>query len=273
MGVLSCPIDDCAVAENALVLDNIRHYREGKGPFIGSVEDQGITKIANRLKDCRFDPEMLSIVNETLVFKKSRCFVYWQVDFRTKYGIRHLRAPKVLILEQQHDLYPQRVDVGSVLYINDNFGQVRWTKLFAMDIVFNGFWCGERAGLYNVEVNCSLLKFTDSPKVLHNLAGSCQRVLIKDDIESIPHLNEAVIPQTINGKKIKRAKDVRAYFNNPKKYPAVDPTTLFDVDKYIKAVGLDKLKDLGNITLKDHAIEICFNKPTDSWMCTAINRV
>lgn len=263
------PINDASVREVALINDIVRHYNEGKRPYIGYM-DSGVAKsIEGHLSEMRFRADMFDLKGDTLKFNKKRCGVLGRFDWE-HYGIGKLTSDNVLILEDCN--LPASV-YSKVLYLNTNFEQIRERTIAGIEIKFSKFWFGVRSGLYDVVLNCHTINFSDCPKVFHNITGICENIVLHCmDFMEVPGLNQSVVQQTVNGKKIKTIKDIRAYYNNPSKYPEHPAYTKIDAEKFIRLIGFDKLKGLNSMAIMDHGIRIDFNKPTDQWLCTHITQ-
>lgn len=83
------PINDASVREVALINDIVRHYNEGKRPYIGYM-DSGVAKsIEGHLSEMRFRADMFDLKGDTLKFNKKRCGVLGRFDWE-HYGIGKL---------------------------------------------------------------------------------------------------------------------------------------------------------------------------------------
>lgn len=271
MSILSDPIDDQAIREGGFVrfiTDNVRNYKK---PYIGFTEDAGVKSLQHAGKNLFWKPNMLSVIGDILEINKKRAFVCGQFDW-DKYGITTIYGG-VLIFEQCNKAIPGTIS-ANVVYFNDNYDYFKDHYIHAMSVVFTKFWYGNGGGVYDVEFDCGTISFNDPPKEFVNVTGHCGKIIFRcSDFADVPGLRNAVIKQTINGKKIEALKDIRAYVNNPKKYPQEDPTSFFDVGAFIEASGLSKLEGLVTVTIMDSGIRFDFNKPTDLWMCTHIERL
>lgn len=262
MSILDNPISECAVAKGALlrfITDNIRDH---KRPFIAFTED---TKARGYYftKDWLFSADMFEVVEDWIIFKEKRSIVCGEIDW-TKYGITTASTHDVLIFEDRNSL-PRNIN-ARIVYFNDGFDRFENHKVRAADIVFSKYWWNADAGIYNTDIECYTMNFNDPPKVFENLTGRCEHIVFRcSDFADVPGLRAGLIKQTFFGKKIQQLKDVRAYFNNPKKYQYADPGILFNVPKFIEAAGLDKLRDLDNITVKDSGVQIEFVKHVNAW--------
>lgn len=268
MSVFDKEIDEAEVMEIALVNNNIANYRTGKAPYIGSMEDSGATRVSGHFNSMLFDPKMVHLKGSILHLRAVRNAIFGQIDWK-KYDIQYLRTSKTLIIEQCHDL-PECI-YARTLYLNGLFDQIRNFTFRGTTLSLYGSWVGSDSGFYDVHIECESLYLSDCPRHFNNLTGKCNKITISVfDFDNIPALAESVIPQTINGKKIKKVKDVRAYFNNPKKYPTVSPDGFFDIPGFIAGIGLDKLEELRWISIEDCGIKMDFRKPTDTWICASI---
>lgn len=268
----SDPIIDSDVMEQALIQENIQHFHEGKRPFIGFFDDNGVKSVANHTNSIMFRRGMIRLTGEFLFLQEKRCGILGHIDW-SKYGIRHIVAQRVLILEDAHGDLPQSIK-AKILYLNDNLSKVEHKTFDCEQVVFSKYWVGDAPGLYDVQVNCMTLSFNDCPKVFHNLTGSCDSIILHCmDFMDVPGLNDSIIQQNVNGKRIKTIKDVRAYYNNPAKYPEFPACDLFDAGKFIKSIGFGKLKALNRVVVKDSGIRFDFVKPTDEWICSNISQL
>lgn len=267
------PIVESDVMEQVLIQDNVWNYSAHTRPYIGFFAGTTIQTVSSHLNDIYFRPDMIRLSGDTLHFDEKRSGVLGPISWE-RYGIKHLETDNVLILEGLYNNLPQSVK-AKLLYLADNYGEIKNRSFYCQQIKFSKYWVGEHAGLYNVRVDCMTMNFNDCPRVFHNLTGKCDNIILHCmEFTDVPGLNESVIPQTINGKRIKTVKDIRAYYNNPKKYPEYfDFNELFDAEKFVRLIGFDKLKGLNHIAIKDSGIRLDFAKPTDSWMCSDISQL
>lgn len=271
MSILSNPINDQAVREGGLVrfiTDNVWNHKK---PYIGFTEDVGVKCLRNAGKNLLWKADAINIENDHLMLRKGRTMIAGQFDWK-KYGITTISG-HVVMFEEVYKALPETI-LADLIYFNDNIERLENMELFATQVKFTKFWIGSEGGFHNVHLCCETINFNDPPKVFENVTGKCGKIVFNcDDLADVPGLRYAVIKQTLNGKKIVALKDIRAYVNNPKKYPHVDPTIFFDIDKFIEASGLGNIQDLTTITIKDSGVRFDFNKPTDSWMCTHIEKL
>ena len=147
-------------------------------------------------------------------------------------------------------------------------------KLRAPRIAFMSLMVGSE-GFNNCTFNCEELKLGDLPKSFVNVRGyiNTMRISLMEigDIERV--YGNWVIPQTVGPKKIKRIADVRAFYNNPKKYKRywVHPSELIDVNGLIKSMQLDDaLKEY--LYLSDCGFEMVFHKRDGRWYCNECSK-
>lgn len=264
MSILNNPVSESAVAEGALIrliTDNVWNHRR---PFMAFTENTNARGYAYSAKDWLFRADMFEVVEDLIIFKRKRSMVCGEIDW-AKYGIITATSHDVLMFEEAHNSLPRNIN-ARIVYFNDGFDRFENRKVRAADIVFSKYWWNADAGIYNTEVECYTMKFNDPPKVFENLTGRCEHIVFRcDEFADVPGLRAGLIKQTFFGKKIQQLKDVRAYFNNPKKYQYADPGILFDVPKFIEAAGLDKLRDLNSITIKDSGVQMEFAKHRNIW--------
>lgn len=147
-------------------------------------------------------------------------------------------------------------------------------ELEAPHIAFMGLLLGDSA-IGNCTFNCDELKLSDLPKTFINVRGHINTIRINlmefTDLEEL--YGNCIIPQVIGPKKIKSIADVRAFYNNPKKYNRywVHPSELIDADKLIKSVWLDEVLE-GYLYLSDCNFEMVFHKRDGRWFCNACSK-
>ena len=123
--------------------------------------------------------------------------------------------------------------------------------------------------------NCQELQFSDIPKSFAGIRGRIGTLRINImDFADVEEFGSCVIPQDIGPgiKKIRKLTDVRAFFNNPKKYNNywVHPDELIDADQLIKNLQLESILT-GYLYLKDCNFEMVFHK-RDKWHCTECSK-
>ena len=272
MSILSNPINDDAIRESALISTIAENIRSRRRPYMGFCEDPKIRSVGQSGVDLYWKSDMLGIEGETLLFNKKRTFINGVFDWQ-KYGITRLKSGNVLIIENAQTALPRNIEAW-IIYFNDCYHKFEHHTIKAFDIVFSKFWYENDGGLHDVDVECTTLKFNDPPKEFNNLTGTCSHIIIHCmDFADVPGLRQGLIKQEVNGKNIKQIKDVRAYFNNPKKYEYASPNIFFDGNAFIKAAGLDKLKKLEEVTIKDSGIEINFTEYNCKWVCSSIRKL
>lgn len=261
MSILSNPINDSAVRENALaqlISDNVWSHKK---PHIGYWTNNSLI----------WKSDIISVEDNTLMFNKKRTTVTGIFDW-DKYGIDSITG-QVIMFEDAQNALPKNL-FADLIYFRDNYRRFENMRITSTQVKFVNWWIGTDGGLYNVNFDCASIDFSDPPKVFENVTGKCGRIVFKCmDFADVPGLCYAVIKQTVNGKKIQRLKDIRAYFNNPRKYPSEDPAIFFNVEEFIKHSGLDKLEGLHSIAIRDSGILFNFNKLANRWICTHIERL
>lgn len=272
MSILSTPINEDAITENALVRfisDNVWKHQK---PYIGFTDDKGVTDLRRAGRDLLWRADSIGVRGSFLDLNRKRMLIVGEFDWQ-KYGIDTIYSEGTVIFEQNAGQIPENI-TGQIIYFNDCYSRFTNHYINAFSVVFTKFWFDKDGGLYDVILNCGTLKFNDPPKTFHNVTGKCEEIIIRcDELADVPGLRAGLIQQTLNGKKINSLKDLRAYYNNPKKYPYTEPNKLFDTNAFVKAAGLDKLRKLNTIRIKDAGIEITFNKPTKWWGCTSIKKL
>lgn len=149
-------------------------------------------------------------------------------------------------------------------------------ELEAPQIAFMGLLLSDGV-IDDCTFNCQELKLSDLPKSFVNVRGRINTMRISlmefNDFEEI--YGNCVIPQTIgqNIKTIKRIADVRAFYNNPKKYNRywVHPSELIDSDKLIKNMGLGEVLE-EYLYLSDCNFEMVFHKRGGRWYCNECSK-
>lgn len=272
MSILSAPINEDAVTEGALVRfisDNVWKHQK---PYIGFTENKGITDLRHAGQNLLWRTDSIGVRGNVLDLNRKRMLVVGEFDWQ-KYGLNSIRSEGVVIFEQNAGKIPENI-TGKIIYFNDCYSRFTNHCINAYNAVFSKFWIDRDGGLYDTILNCGTLKFNDPPRVFHNVTGECKEIIFRcDEFADVPGLRAGLIKQTLNGKKIDTLKDLRAYYNNPKKYPYTEPDKLFNTDAFIKAAGLDNLGNLNTIRIMDCGVEIIFNKPTKWWGCTSIKKL
>ena len=272
MSILSDPINDQAIREGALtrfITDNVWNHRK---PYIGYTDDVGVKNLRHAGNNLLWKSDIINIDDRTLMLNKKRTMVVGQFDWE-KYGIDSI-AGQVIMFEEVYSAALPESFYADLIYFNDNLGRLENKFIASESVKFVKWWINADGGLHNVRLNCRTINFNDPPKVFENVTGRCEKIVFRcDDLADVPGLRYAVVKQTVNGKKIVALKDIRAYWNNPRKYIPEDPTIFFNVNEFIKHSGLDRLEGLATITIMDSAIRFDFNKPTDFWQCTNIEKI
>lgn len=119
--------------------------------------------------------------------------------------------------------------------------------------------------------NCQELQFSDLPKSFAGIRGHIGTLRINVmDFADVEEFGSCVIQQDIGPgiKKIRKLTDVRAFFNNPKKYNNywVHPNELIDANQLIKNLQLESVLT-EYLYLRDCNFEMVFHK-RDKWYCT-----
>lgn len=273
MSILSQhPVIDSVVAECGLAQFITRNVWGHKKPYMGFTEDTGVTELRLARGSLMWKADMLEVSGSILTINKKRSVITGEFNWDV-YGVDTITSMGVLIFEDVRNALPYTID-ARIIYLNDCYNNFGNHYLDAFSIVFTKWWRNSPGCMHDVDLNCSTLSFNDPPKKFENITGNCEKIIFRcDDLDDVPGLCAGLIKQTLNGKKITKLKDFRAYVNNPKKYPQVDSEAFFDVQAFIDSAGLNKLKGLSTITIMDHGVRMDFNKPTDEWMCTHIERL
>ena len=266
MSVLNNPIDDDAVRTHSLrtfITKNI----VSKGPtpaYIGFNDHSGTNDLQSASNGMYWDYHHINIECSALKISHNRTFVRGEFDWDL-YGVNTIESKSALVFERCPKL-PRDIS-AEFIYFNDYNREFGNHSLRAYNVKFNSYW--DKGGMYDVDLDIKTLLFNDPPKFFKNITGSCEEITFRCyEFDEVPGLAAGLIQQALPKKNIKTLRDLRAYYNNPKKYPYVDPMKLFDIEAFIKNAGLDQLKNLHRIIVLDCGIRIAFNKPTDSWVAS-----
>lgn len=204
-----------------------------------------------------------------------RTVIVGDIDWR-QYGITEIACHGCITFIHGNVNLPNvsKITASESISFQMNTQALQNIKLGAPRIAFMGLMVGS-GGFNNCTFNCEELKLCDLPKSFVKVRGHINTMRINlmefSDIEEV--YGNWVIPQTVGPKKIKRIADVRAFYNNPKKYNRywVHPSELIDSDKLIKNMGLGEVLE-EYLYLSDCNFEMVFHKRDGRWYCNECSK-
>lgn len=137
MSILSNPINDSAVRENALaqlISDNVWSHKK---PHIGYWTNNSLI----------WKADIISIEDNTLMFNKKRTTVTGIFDW-DKYGIDSITG-QVIMFEDAQNALPKNLS-ADLIYFRDNYRRFENMYITSTQVRFVNWWIGTDGGLYNV---------------------------------------------------------------------------------------------------------------------------
>ncbi len=142
-------------------------------------------------------------------------------------------------------------------------------------LCFNNFWPGIDTGFENCSFNCTKVRLKECPGMFKNLRGSIGELIIDtmwiNDVEA--HFGNFVIPRLFSAsdgsvhKHIRRLADLRAFYNNEKKYKSLWPNSaseIFDINGLIARMGLSNVITV-RLVIKDNDLKMIATKIETGW--------
>lgn len=275
MSILSQDLDQTVDSEVKLA-DFLKRHNPGdfdNGSWIGTSFAPVLDRTPERSKvdaiceSCiSIKGDMLDITNTLNVVAKGN--IHWE-----EYGINKVKAPAALSFKPWNGQYiPKEIEAKWVGVNINTCGRFSNHKITCEKFQLTGTFIGTDSEMSDCELNCRTMLLNDMPQKFANITGHVDVLRITcislSDVDD--YFGNHVIEQRVGPKRISKITDIRAFFNNSRKYNKfwVDPWTLYDANALIAAMGLGDL-DLSMLQLRDCNFVMTFNRDINKhWMMT-----
>lgn len=283
MSILNAESIRLDVDEAIVIASFIQKYRPtiddrgyGSYPCIGVSKHQ-LDSGEIRVADLRQLDNSNVHYNEGTLILPDRTVVYGGLHWHN-YRIYKLECDGNIIFDSKHmseGLICPRAIKARRVWLKPNSRKMCGYSFEADYLCFNNFWPGIDTGFENCSFNCKKVRLKECPGMFKNLRGTIDELVIDtmwiNDVEA--HFGNFVIPRTFFAsdgsvhKHIRRLADLRAFYNNKKKYESLWPKSaneIFDID------GLIAKMRLGNIitdrlVIKDNDLKMIATKTESGW--------
>lgn len=251
-------IDDHIALETLLDTFNPRRRNN---MYLGMTHCDPIRNNISQIFTHKPEPRQVSLENGRLDFYELCAHIHGPIDFNV-YGIHTISAHKGLrIAHADSKKLPHIMSAPDLVWEGTIDGLCN-KRMSGQNILLRTYFISN-SGVQDCVFHCDKLILGDLPHIFKNNRGQVRefraRVMDFDELEKF--YGNYAIPQVVGGKRIRHLRDIRAFFNNRKKYGEHwgDPNELIDAPSLISSMGLDKMVT-DEITIRDCNFMMVFKK-------------